>query len=135
MIVDMLNWSVGIGRFDIDHATSSLARFASCHRKGHLDRALRVFGYLKNYPNKRTVVESRDPIVTWGDLSCNSKLVEDFKEECPEAVEDIDDYLPPPLVDELAIIVFVDSDHAHDKVTSWSITRVIMLVGRTPVLY
>ena len=64
MLVGMLNWIVGIGRFDISHATSSLARFSSCPRKGHLERALRVFGYLKKYPNKRIVLDSRDPIIT-----------------------------------------------------------------------
>ena len=80
-------------------------------------------------------MESWDPIITGGYLSCNSKLVEDFKEEYPEAVEEIDNYPPPPLVDELKITVFVDSYHAHDKVTRRSITGLIMLVGRTLVLY
>ena len=70
MLVVMLNWTIGIGRFDIAHTTSSLARFAHCPRKGHLDHILRVFGYLKKYPNKRIVVDSHDPIVTGGDLSC-----------------------------------------------------------------
>ena len=83
MLVGMLNWTVGIGRFDIAHATSSLACFASCPSKGHLDRALRVFGYLKKYQNKRIVVDSRDPIVTGVDFSSYSRLVEDFKEEYP----------------------------------------------------
>ena len=135
MLVGMLNWTVGIGRFDIIHATSSLAPFALCPRKGHLERALRVFGYLKNYPNKRIVVDSWDPIFTRGDLSCYSKLVEDFKEEYPKAIDGIDNYLPPPLVDKLAITVFVDSDHAHDKLTRQSITGLIMIVGRTAVFY
>ena len=135
MLVGMLNWIVGIGRFDIAHATSSLARFSSCPRKGHLERALRVFGYLKKYPNKRIVLDSRDPIITGGDLESSSRLVEDFKQEYPEAAEEIDPRLPPPLVDELAITVFVDSDHAHDKVTRRSITGLIILVGRTPVFY
>ena len=76
---------------------------------------------------------SQEHIVTGGDLSCHSKLVEEFKEEYPEDVEDIDGCLPPPLVNELVITVFVDSDHAHDKVTRRSITGIIMLVGRTPV--
>jgi hypothetical protein len=44
MLIGMLNWIVSIGRFDVAHATSSLARFTSCPRKGHLDRALLVFG-------------------------------------------------------------------------------------------
>ena len=81
------------------------------------------------------MVDSWDPIVTGGYLSCHSKLVEDLKEEYPKAVEEIDDYLPPPLFDELAITVFVDSYHAHDKVTCRSITGIIMLVSRTPVFY
>ena len=76
----MLNWIVGIGRFEISHATSSLALFASCPRKCHLDCALRVFGYLKKYLNKRIVVYFMDPIVIVGDLSCYSKLGEDFME-------------------------------------------------------
>ena len=131
----MLNWIVGIGWFDIAHATSSLARFATCPRKEHLDSSLRVFGYLKKYPNKRIVLDSWDPIVTGGDLSCHSKHMENFKEEYPEAVDEIDDYLPPPLVDDLAITVFVDSNHTHDEVTRQFITGLIMLVGRIPVFY
>ena len=59
MIVGILNWTIGIGRFDISHATLSLARFASCPRKVHLESALRVFGYFKKYPNKRIVVDSQ----------------------------------------------------------------------------
>ena len=119
----------------VTHATSSLARFSSCPRKGQLERALGVFGYLKNYPNKRRVLDSRDPIITGGDLESSSRLEEDFQQEYPEAAEEIDPRLPPPLVDELEITVFVDSDHAHDKVTRQSITGLIVLVGRTPVFY
>ena len=62
-------------------------------------------------------MDSRDPVVTGGDLSHYSKLVEDFKEDYPEVMEEIDEYLPLPLVDELVITVFVDSDHSRDKVT------------------
>jgi hypothetical protein len=135
MLIGMLNWIVGIGRFDIAHATTSLARFSSCPRKCHLDRALRVFGYLKKYPNKRILVDSRDPIITGGDEVKAEQLAASFREEYPDAVEEIDCNLPVPLVGELAITTFVDSDHAHDKVTRRSITGIIILVGRTPVVY
>ena len=79
------------------------------------------------------MADSRYLIITRGDLSNYYKLVEYFREEYPKAMEEINEYLPPPLVDELAITVFVDSDHAHDKLTRRSITGIIMLVGRTPV--
>ena len=94
-----------------------------------------VFGYFKKYPNKRIVVDSRDPIITGGYLIHYYKLVEDFKEEYLETMEEIDEDLPPPLIDELAITVFVDSENAHDKVIHQSITGIIMLVSRTPVSY
>ena len=61
--------------------------------------------------------------------------MEDFEEEYPEAVEDIDADLPNPLVEELAITMFVDSNHAHEKATLQSITGLIILVSRTPVFY
>ena len=37
------------------------------------------------------------------------------------------------LFDELAVSVYVDSDHAHDEITRRSITGLIIFVGRTPV--
>jgi hypothetical protein len=39
------------------------------------------------------------------------------------------------MFDELAITVFVDSDHAHDKVTRRSVTGILIMVGRTPVFF
>ena len=59
--------------------------------------------------------------------------MESFKEEYPKDVEEIDADLSMPLVEEMEITVFVDSDHTQDKVTRQSITGIIMLVGRTPM--
>ena len=47
----------------------------------------------------------------------------------------MDKELPKPLLNELKVTAFVDSDHAHDKVTRRSITGLIIFVGRTPVQY
>jgi hypothetical protein len=43
--------------------------------------------------------------------------------------------LPKALIDEMERTVFVDSDHAHDKVTRQSITGMIIFIGRIPVIY
>ena len=66
-------------------------------------------------------------------MSAHSKIMEAFKEEYPDAVKAINTDLPNPLIEDLVIIVFVDSYHAHNKVTRRSITGLIILVGRTPV--
>ena len=78
---------------------------------------------------------SLDPIIIVVELCHYSKLVEYFKEEYLEAMEEIDKYIHQPLLDELAITVFVYSYHAHNKVACRPITGLIILFGRNPVFY
>jgi len=47
MLVGSAHWAVGLGRFDIQYATNTLAWYASMPRAGHLKRTLCLFGYLK----------------------------------------------------------------------------------------
>jgi hypothetical protein len=135
MLIGMLNWIVGIGRFDIAHATAQLARFSSCPREGHLKRALRVFGYLRKRKNRRILIDSREPVITGVELADGDKLARDMAKEYPGATEMLDSSSPTPLVNELAITCFVDADHGFDKVTRRSVTGIVILVGRTPVYY
>ncbi|MGH7954773.1 MAG: reverse transcriptase domain-containing protein, partial [Gloeomargaritales cyanobacterium] len=52
MLIGMAQWIVNLGRLDIIFALSSLNRFSSCPREGHMDRVLKIFGFLKKYPNR-----------------------------------------------------------------------------------
>jgi hypothetical protein len=137
MLIGMLVWVVTIGRIDIAFdATSSLSRFTACPRQGHLERLLRVFGYLKNKrPNRRIVVDSREPIYKGGQGALDMDYTEELRDQYPEAHEEIVTDAPSPLVEEMEITVFVDSDHAHDQATRKSITGIVIFVGRTPVFY
>jgi hypothetical protein len=135
MLIGMLVWIVTIGRIDVAHATSSLSRFTACPRQGHLERVLRVFGYLKKRPNRRIVVDSRDPEYVGAEAARELDLTEEFRDQYANAFEEIDASLPEALVDEILITVFVDSDHAHDQLTRRSITGMLIVVGRTPVMY
>ena len=47
----MLQWAVTLCRVDICFATSTMSRFSAASREGHLTRVLRIWGYLKKYPN------------------------------------------------------------------------------------
>ncbi len=135
MLMGMLVWVVTIGRVDVAHSTSSLSRFTACPRQGHKDRALRVFGHLKKRPNRRIVVDSRDPICRGGEDALDLDFTKDLATNYPDAFEEIDVNLPKALIDEMEITVFVDSDHAHDKVSRRSISGILIFVGRTPVIY
>eukprot|EP00957_Ditylum_brightwellii_P038449 2906319-Ditylum_brightwellii.AAC.1 len=47
----------------------------------------------------------------------------------------MDDNVPDAIFDELAITAYIDSNHAHDKLTQHSTTGLVIFVGRTPVMY
>lgn len=107
---------------------TSLSKFSASPQKGHLSRLLRIFGYLKKYKNRRIVVNSNVPIVIGGKDVLELNFQDLLKSEFPDAIEEIDCKVPKPLVEEMEIIAFVDSDHAHDKVTRRSITGLLILV-------
>jgi hypothetical protein len=81
------------------------------------------------------VVDSRDPICRGGKDALDLDFTKELASNCPDAFEEIDVNLLKTLVDEMEIAVFVDSDHAHDKVSRRSITGILIFVGRTPVTH
>ena len=121
-LIGLLTWSVVIGRFDVAFATASLSRFSSCPRKGHLTRVLRVFGYLKGKPNLQLICDSRDPLFQDEGGALDIDYTELLKDQYPWAREEVDANIPTPLIEEITITCFVDSDHSHDTVTRRSIT-------------
>ena len=58
-----------------------------------------------------------------------------FEDTYTDAAEEIDTMVPVPMIDELEITVFDDSDHAHNRTTRRSITVLLILIGRTPVFF
>lgn len=128
----MAQWLTTLGRFDICYAVSSLSRFCSCPREGHYQRMIRLWGYLKKYPDKSIAIDARDPIYA---PEHGAELKPDFADQYSYATDAFDERFPEPLGKELPVTIFFDSDHAHDKVTGRSISGVLTMVGRTPVIW
>ena len=119
------------GRFDINYAISSLSRYAAAPRKGHLAMAEDILGYLRKYPNHGYTINPKPPNI---DSKYETvKLKEDFGGQYQYFQEDMDPKFPDPLVPEMDINIFVDANHAHDKVTGRSVTGLLCFVGSTPV--
>ena len=134
MLLGMAQWLNTIGRPDICYAVSSLSRYGSCPREGHLQLALHLFGYLKKYPNRRIVFDSRD--INFSDLNDDtSALRPDFLQDYPDAREELDKFFPRAFGRPLQTTICCDADHAHDKMTRRSITGILGYVGRTPVFW
>ncbi|MGH7955350.1 MAG: Ty1/Copia family ribonuclease HI [Gloeomargaritales cyanobacterium] len=130
-IFGISQWLVTSGRIDLTFAVSSLSRFSCAPRKGHLDMAKRIFGYLKKFPKKGYVIHPLPPKV---DIPIES-LKHDFGHQYDYFTEELDPRFPEPLLQELEINIFADADHGHDKTTGRSITGILAMVGSTPTTW
>ena len=130
-IMGVCQWICIAGRLDICFAVSSLSRFAAKPREGHLNRAIKILGYLKKYPSKGYTIDPKDPQIE----AEYDSVIPDFGNQYADFVEEIDHKLPNPRMKELPITIFTDANHGHDQVTGKSITGILVLVGRTPIYW
>ena len=122
-------WIITLGRFDISYAISSLAAYAALPREGHIKALQRVFGYLDSHPTGRVII---DP--SYFDRSkFTITQDESWTEMYPDACEDLPTNVPEAKGKEARITVFVDADHARDKVTRRSVTGILILLNNTPI--
>jgi uncharacterized protein YfaQ (DUF2300 family) len=54
-LIGAMQWAVSIGRLDIATAVTSLSSFHAMPRRGHLERAKQIYGYLRKM--KETMVQ------------------------------------------------------------------------------
>lgn len=130
-LMGILQWLVSLGRFDICYTVSSLSRFNSAPRMGHMNRAIRVFGYLEQTP-KKSIVINCDELTNLPAMDAN--LHADMMKKYPDAVEERSNREPETLGRALNLTVYADADHAHDQVTRKSITGIIVFIGSTPII-
>ncbi len=131
-LMGMLQWAVSLCRIDICFAVSSLSRFCACLREGHFTRALRIWGYLKKYPDRSLNINDTTFHIQGEKL--DSAMI-NLTEQYAYAREELDHMFPRALGKEMDISIFFDSDHAHDKKTGRSILGVIVMVGSTPIIW
>ena len=67
MLIGSLNWAVTLGRFDVHYAVSTMGRYQIAPREGHLEDALRIFGYLKHHIKRRISFDADLPEIPLGD--------------------------------------------------------------------
>ena len=60
-LIGQLQWLISLGRFDIAVHVMSLSRFRAQPRKGHLDRAKRIVGYLLFLPDGAIIFRTGEP--------------------------------------------------------------------------
>ena len=121
-------WTIIIGRIDITYATQTKAKLSAAPREGHLKRVLRILGYLKACtkhglmyaPGKLTLSGAEIRYVKW-------------QKQYPGAAKEIPSDMPTSNGKLASFTVFVDTDHAGDKVTRRSVTGMILYVNKSPI--
>ena len=90
-------------------------RFGAAPRRGHLNLAIRSFGYLKFSKGRKIAIDSR-PLKFERKCPDYELLRPDFLEDYPHAKEEVDPKVPAPYGAPLETVILVDSDHAHDLI-------------------
>ena len=80
-------------------------------------------------------MNSRAPIIKGGLDSLNYDYGVLLKIQYLDAAKEIDADIPDLFIQEVSITAFVDPDHAHNLVTRRSITGLIIVLGKMPVLF
>ena len=109
-LIGQLQWLISLGRFDIAVHVMSLSRFRAQPRKGHLDRAKRVVGYLLFLPDGAIRFRTGEP-----DFSS----LKDQEYDCTRSVysgacEQIPHDIPKPLGKHVQTTHYVDANLHHD---------------------
>ena len=126
-MVGSLNWAVTIGRFDIQYSVTTMARYSHAPREGHLKAVVRIFGYLKKFRKAQLMIDPTLPDHSqfpYDDLSTWRDLYPDAEVETPKDA-------PKPKGEHVRITIWVDADHARDKVTCRSVTGVVVMLNST----
>ena len=89
-LIGILQWLCRIGRADIQFSVCSISQFSACPSKEQLKAVERVFGYLKEFPDRQIKVDHWDLKV----LSVLPTPNASFKEQYPDAFEELDEQFP-----------------------------------------
>ena len=128
-MIGCAQWAVTLGRYDIQYATNTLARYASCPRGGHLKAITRVFGYLQHHKKYRIKFDPGEPYLgglQFIDYDWSTTYRDASEEEIPPD-------MPTPVTNNVDITVCVDASHACDLVTRRSVTGILLRINKTPV--
>jgi hypothetical protein len=104
----------------------------SPRHQGHMEELQGVFGYLQKYPNGKIAIDIADPPIRKEIVYTSGQQWIEFY---PDASEDIPEDMLEPHGMEARSTVYVDADHARNKVRRRLVTGIIMLLNNTPLVW
>ena len=128
-LIGQLQWLISLGRFAIAVHVMSLSRFRAQPRKGHLDRAKRIVGYLLFLPDGAIRFRIGEP-----DFSSLKDQEYDWTRTVYSgACEQIPHDIPKPLGKHVETTHYVDANLHHDLATGKAVTAALHFLNQTPI--
>jgi Reverse transcriptase (RNA-dependent DNA polymerase) len=128
-MIGALQWAVTIGRFDIQTAVMTLSGFRAAPRKGHLDRAKRIYGYLSKMRHAAIRIRTEEP-----DYSDIPDFQYDWSKSVYGELHEVKPSdAPEPLGNYVTMTHYVDANLMHDVITGRSVTGILHLANKTPL--
>ena len=128
-LAGQLQWLISPGHFDIAVHVMSLSRFRAQPRKGHLDRAKRIVGYLLFLPDGAIRFRTGEPDFS----SLNDQEYDWTRSVYSGACEQIPHDIPKPLGEHGQTTHYVDANLHHDHATGKAVTAVLHFLNQTPI--
>ena len=128
-MIGALQWAVTIGRFDINTPVMTLSAFRAAPRRGHLEHAKRIYGYLAKMRHAAIRVRTDEP--DYSDIpdfqyDWSRSVYGELKEITPTDA-------PEPLGNFVTLTHYVDANLMHDVTTGKSVTGILHLINKTPL--
>ena len=128
-LIGQLQWLISLGCFDIAVHVMSLSRLRAQPRKGHLDRAKRIVGYLLFLPDGAIRFRIGEP-----DFSSLKDQEYDWTRTVYSgACEQIPHDIPKPLGKHVHTTHYVDANLHHDLATAKAVTAALHFLNQTPI--
>ena len=128
-LIGQLQWLISLCRFDIAVHVMSLSRFRAQPRKGHLDRAKRIVGYLLFLPDDAIRFRTGEP-----DFSSLKDQEYDWTRSVYSgACEQISHDIPKPLGKHGQTTHYVDANLHHDLATGKAVPAVLHFLNQTQI--
>ena len=123
-------WLVCIGRFDIHFTINQLSRFTQEPREGHLEDAIRVFGFVQKWKNRGVKTAGKPTVSFWDEID-SSRIIYPGSMKYYYQDSIFEDLLnaPHPFGFSVEVNIFVDASHADDKLDRKSVTGILIYVG------
>ena len=128
-LIGQLQWLISPGHFDIAVHVMSLSRFRAQPRKGHLDRAKRIVGYLLFLPDGTIRFRTGEP-----DFSSLKDQEYDWTRSVYSgACQQIPHDITKPLGKHVQTTHYVNASQHHDLGTGKAVTAVLHSLNQIPI--